>query len=72
MGTYVINKQTPNRQLWLSSPVSGPKRYNYDLQHREWRNTRDGHSLYALLSKELTQLLNTPIHFSSSHEKTSE
>lgn len=20
-GTYVLNKQTPNRQLWLSSPV---------------------------------------------------
>ncbi|XP_022697403.1 frataxin homolog, mitochondrial-like isoform X3 [Varroa jacobsoni] len=24
-GTYVINKQTPNRQIWLSSPISGPK-----------------------------------------------
>ena len=23
-GTYVINKQTPNQQIWLSSPVSGP------------------------------------------------
>ncbi|KAJ1406209.1 Frataxin/CyaY [Sesbania bispinosa] len=22
LGTYVLNKQTPNRQLWLSSPVS--------------------------------------------------
>ncbi|NXD74215.1 FRDA protein, partial [Eolophus roseicapillus] len=21
MGTYVINKQTPNRQIWLSSPT---------------------------------------------------
>lgn len=21
LGTYVINKQTPNKQLWLSSPV---------------------------------------------------
>jgi frataxin len=20
-GTYVINKQTPNRQLWFSSPI---------------------------------------------------
>ena len=27
-GTYVINKQSPNRQIWLSSPVSGPARYN--------------------------------------------
>ena len=27
-GTYVINKQSPNKQIWLSSPMSGPKRYN--------------------------------------------
>ena len=26
-GTYVVNKQAPNRQIWLSSPVSGPARY---------------------------------------------
>eukprot|EP00291_Cryptomonas_curvata_P004361 CAMPEP_0172182114 /NCGR_PEP_ID=MMETSP1050-20130122/18211_1 /TAXON_ID=233186 /ORGANISM="Cryptomonas curvata, Strain CCAP979/52" /LENGTH=146 /DNA_ID=CAMNT_0012855507 /DNA_START=6 /DNA_END=443 /DNA_ORIENTATION=- len=23
-GTWVLNKQTPSRQLWLSSPISGP------------------------------------------------
>ncbi|KAL8712213.1 MAG: hypothetical protein Q9225_006978 [Loekoesia sp. 1 TL-2023] len=28
-GTYVLNKQPPNRQIWLSSPISGPKRYDY-------------------------------------------
>ena len=27
-GTYVLNKQTPNKQIWLSSPVSGPARYD--------------------------------------------
>ena len=27
-GTYVINRQTPNKQIWLSSPKSGPKRLN--------------------------------------------
>ncbi|ORY34605.1 hypothetical protein BCR39DRAFT_513579 [Naematelia encephala] len=26
-GTYVINKQPPNHQIWLSSPVSGPARF---------------------------------------------
>jgi frataxin len=25
-GTYVINKQGPNKQIWLSSPHSGPAR----------------------------------------------
>ena len=28
LGTYVINKQSPNKQIWLSSPLSGPKRYS--------------------------------------------
>ncbi|KAF7284339.1 hypothetical protein GWI33_022321 [Rhynchophorus ferrugineus] len=28
-GTYVINKQSPNKQIWLSSPTSGPKRLDY-------------------------------------------
>ncbi len=32
-GTWVINKQTPNRQLWWSSPKSGPRRY--DLEYDE-------------------------------------
>lgn len=27
----MINKQPPNRQIWLSSPVSGPKRYDWVL-----------------------------------------
>jgi frataxin len=27
--TWVINKQTPNRQIWWSSPVSGPRRYEF-------------------------------------------
>ena len=25
----MINKQPPNRQIWLSSPVSGPKRFDW-------------------------------------------
>jgi frataxin-like iron-binding protein CyaY len=32
-GTYVINKQTPNRQIWLSSPT----RYR-SLTHLETQN----------------------------------
>jgi frataxin len=27
-GTFVVNKQSPNRQIWLSSPVSGPARFD--------------------------------------------
>lgn len=30
-GSYVLNKQPPNRQIWLSSPVSGPKRFDWTV-----------------------------------------
>ncbi len=39
-GTYVLNKQAPNRQIWWSSPVSGPRRYAYDTDKRTWMPTR--------------------------------
>lgn len=54
-GTYVINKQTPNRQIWLSSPVSGPKRY--DFVDKGWYYSHEpGKSLHKLLSDELSDL----------------
>ena len=34
-GVYVINKQTPNKQIWLSSPISGPQRYVQNNQCQE-------------------------------------
>ena len=40
-GTWVLNKQTPNRQIWWSSPISGPRRYEYDEDTSEWVYTRD-------------------------------
>ncbi|CAF1045651.1 unnamed protein product [Rotaria sp. Silwood1] len=53
-GTYVINKQTPNKQIWLSSPFSGPKRY--DFINQTWIYTHDGISLYQLLNKEFSNI----------------
>ena len=37
LGTYVINKQSPNQQIWLSSPVSGPYRFDI-IQVRSFDN----------------------------------
>ncbi|KAM9213870.1 frataxin, mitochondrial [Leptosomus discolor] len=62
MGTYVINKQTPNRQIWLSSPTSGPKRY--DWTGRNWVYSHDQVSLHELLSKELSTALKTKLDLS--------
>ncbi|XP_069544217.1 frataxin, mitochondrial [Brachyistius frenatus] len=55
-GTYVINKQTPNKQIWLSSPTSGPKRY--DWTGERWVYTHDGVSLHQLLSTEFSIIYN--------------
>lgn len=63
-GTYVINKQPPNKQIWVSSPLSGPKRYDWVLEGEgmhekegggtgEWVYLRDGTNLTELLGKEL-------------------
>ena len=55
-GTYVINKQGPNRQIWMSSPVSGPLRYDYDGAQKVWVYRRDGHALHERLRDELVSL----------------
>ncbi|XP_056232433.1 frataxin, mitochondrial isoform X1 [Seriola aureovittata] len=55
-GTYVINKQTPNKQIWLSSPTSGPKRYDWTGEN--WVYIHDGISLHHLLSKEFSIIYN--------------
>ncbi|KAF9583719.1 Mitochondrial chaperone Frataxin [Lunasporangiospora selenospora] len=60
-GTYVVNKQPPNKQLWLSSPTSGPKRYDYDTEHHVWFYNRDHHSLKYLLDTEITKALGLEI-----------
>ncbi|KAG2184981.1 hypothetical protein INT43_000894 [Umbelopsis isabellina] len=56
-GTYVLNKQPPNQQIWLSSPKSGPKRYDYDADHIKWFYARDNHTIDELLNEELTEAL---------------
>ena len=72
-GTYVINKQPPNKQIWLASPVSGPYRYDWvvlgeGMQEKEgsgvgdWMYVRDGSRLSELLRKELGITLNLPGH----------
>ncbi|CAJ0573173.1 unnamed protein product, partial [Mesorhabditis spiculigera] len=54
IGTYVINKQSPNQQIWLSSPCSGPKRY--DLVNNRWYYSRDDETLDQLLSREFRKI----------------
>uniref|UniRef100_A0A1I7ZNG6 ferroxidase n=1 Tax=Steinernema glaseri TaxID=37863 RepID=A0A1I7ZNG6_9BILA len=56
-GTYVINKQSPNLQIWLSSPISGPKRY--DLSGNKWVYSHDNVTLDQLLTEEFRNIFKT-------------
>ncbi|KAK3343648.1 hypothetical protein B0T25DRAFT_614839 [Lasiosphaeria hispida] len=72
IGTYVVNKQPPNKQIWLSSPKSGPKRYDYvllgdgqnDKQETacgEWLYLRDNSTIAQIFEDELGIDLKMPI-----------
>jgi len=50
-GAWVINKQTPSRQIWFSSPITGPT--HYMLQGGEWVCTKDGHNMKGRLHEQL-------------------
>lgn len=51
-GTYVLNKQPPAQQIWLSSPISGPKHYEWDETKKQWLSTRDASAIGQLLKLE--------------------
>lgn len=55
VGTYVINKQPPNKQIWFASPESGPNRF--DLYKGQWISLRDNKNLLEVLNKELHDAL---------------
>ena len=71
-GVWVLNQYAVTRQVWLSSPVSGPSKYNF---HRDaerkggqgrgvWCSERDtSQQLQPLLEAEFSAALGTPIAF---------
>lgn len=71
-GTYVINRQSPNKQIWLSSPISGPKRYDFVVitAGSKTGNGTKGYWLYKddvtlhdLLQKEISAMVKGPVEF---------
>jgi len=56
-GSWVLNKQAPNAQIWWSSPLSGPRRYRYDEDAQAWLYTRDESvELKSALAEELSSI----------------
>ncbi|EFC48907.1 frataxin [Naegleria gruberi] len=61
---FVVSRQTPARELWLSSAISGPWHYRYDHVNDDWICTREGHlKFWQRMEKELSQVLEQEIKF---------
>ncbi len=54
--TYIVNKHSPNREIWLSSPKSGA--WHFALGAEGWLSTRPGPAgpvrFPAILAEELS------------------
>jgi len=60
-GTFVVNKQGPNKQIWLSSPFSGPKRYDWDEEESQW--SYRGQTLTSLLTEDFGKIFGETVNF---------
>ena len=64
-GVFLINKQAPHLQLWLSSPMSGPSHYDMDKDEKSnavrWVCLKTSKDLVSVLEKELSASLGQPI-----------
>ena len=60
---YVINKNSPNHEIWMSSPLSGASHYFLEDDLKTWIDTRSGHNLFDILAQELSQSSGKSITF---------
>lgn len=58
---YLVNKHSPLRQLWLSSPVSGAGHFGFNAANKTWESTRGGESLEKILERELSAAAGAPV-----------
>jgi iron-sulfur cluster assembly protein CyaY len=62
---YLLNRHGPNRELWLSSPVSGAWHFAWNPGEGAWISTRGSDRLEILLGRELSEATGKAIDFAS-------
>ncbi|AIL65116.1 frataxin-like protein [Rickettsiales bacterium Ac37b] len=53
---YVINKHSPSRQIWFSSPLTGTYYFSYDISKKLWLD-KEGKELEDLIIGELKRII---------------
>jgi frataxin len=59
----LVNKHGPNRQIWLSSPLSGARHFALDPATGAWRDTRDGRSFTSVVAADVAALTGATLDF---------
>lgn len=63
-GVWIFNQHNVTRQCWLSSPISGPSKWNWHADLGQWRNERDASQrLQAVLEGEFSDTLEQRVTF---------
>jgi CyaY protein len=56
----IVNRQTPNREIWVAARSGG---FHFRLRGAEWRDTRSGDELFASLSRLLASQAGLEVRF---------
>lgn len=56
-GTFIVSRQTPKRELWLSSPKTGPWHYKFDHVNKDWICSKGNDRFWDRLNKEISPIL---------------
>jgi CyaY protein len=54
----IVNRQTPNREIWVAARSGG---FHFTLRDGEWRDTRSGDELFASLARIIESQAGTRI-----------
>ena len=58
-GTYILNKNSPAQEIWLSSPLSGA--HHFQCHNEKWIN-KDNDDLYKLIYSEIEKIIGIKIY----------
>jgi CyaY protein len=56
----IVNRQTPNREIWVAARSGG---FHFALREGEWRDTRSGEELFASLARVIEKQAGLRIAF---------
>ncbi|HYC35840.1 MAG TPA: iron donor protein CyaY [Usitatibacter sp.] len=56
----IVNRQTPNREIWVAARSGG---FHFAWRDGEWRDTRSGEALFASLARVIASQSGAEVRF---------